>query len=752
VACARCHDHKFDPISTKDYYALAGIFFSTHILPNVGPKTGGPPMLRIPLESAAEKDQRAKRVAKAQELERELKRLTEQRYGEFARQMLPQTADYILAAADFRQQQAKNVDAFAAERKLHPFALRRWAESLAGGEDRLMLTKVRDVLGNAGIHGWRGTPDCPSLLVNTTQRETKILTFKLPPKSVAVHPGPKSGVVLAWKSPVAGKVRVRGELIDADPQCGDGIAWALDMRQSAGRRELATGEFANGSRQKLSDGKNGANLAAIEVAAGDVLELVVLPKLDYTCDTTLVDLTISTLDGSKSWTATIDLLDDIHSGNPHKDGYGNPGVWSFADMGERQRGVQPLPELNAWRRLPANASSSQRRQAAEVIQKEFSRVDSTSPFWIGAVEQESALPAEARSQLAALRKELDVAKKAAAAPAKFANGAQEGGVPGSPHAGVHDVHVHIRGRYDRLGELVPRRFVEILAGLQQTPTLQGSGRRELADWLTLPDHPLTARVMVNRLWQYHFGEGLVRTPSNFGKLGERPTHPELLDWLATEFVREGWSIKQMHRLIMLSATYRQSSNVELGMRNAESKTVPQSAIRNPQLIDPDNRLFGWMNRRRLEAEALRDNLLAVSGRLDRTTGGPATRDFNNPRRSLYQMTVRSDRSGFGPLFDVADPTALIDRRTVSTVAPQALFLLNNPFVIDDVRALSERLQKSAPKNEERIRRAYELLYARPPTIDEERVGLSFLRSQPAATAWLAYCQVLLCANEFVYVD
>ena len=159
-----------------------------------------------------------------------------------------------------------------------------------------------------------------------------------------------------------------------------------------------------------------------------------------------------------------------------------------------------------------------------------------------------------------------------------------------------------------------------------------------------------------------------------------------------------------------------------------------------------------MNRRRLEAEALRDNLLAVSGRLDRTTGGPATRDFNNPRRSLYQMTVRSDRSGFGPLFDVADPTALIDRRTVSTVAPQALFLLNNPFVIDDVRALSERLQKSAPKDEERIRQAYGLLYARPPSADEERVGLNFLHSQPADSAWFAYCQVLLCANEFVYVD
>ena len=145
------------------------------------------------------------------------------------------------------------------------------------------------------------------------------------------------------------------------------------------------------------------------------------------------------------------------------------------------------------------------------------------------------------------------------APIPYANGAQEGGVPGSPHAGVHDVSIHIRGRYDRLGEHVPRRFPEIVAGRQQTPITSGSGRLQLAQWLTRSDHPLTARVMVNRIWQQHFGEGIVRTPSNFGKLGQPPSHPALLDWLAREFVRGGWSIKHMHRLILRSATYQQSS-------------------------------------------------------------------------------------------------------------------------------------------------------------------------------------------------
>ncbi|HTU89507.1 MAG TPA: PSD1 and planctomycete cytochrome C domain-containing protein [Gemmataceae bacterium] len=322
-------------------------------------------------------------------------------------------------------------------------------------------------------------------------------------------------------------------------------------------------------------------------------------------------------------------------------------------------------------------------------------------------------------------------------PIPYANGAQDGGVPGSPHAGTHDVRIHIRGRYDRLGPLAPRRFPEILAGREQKPIASGSGRLDLARWLTRPDHPLTARVMVNRIWQQHFGEGIVRTPSNFGKLGRPPTHPELLDWLALEFVRSGWSIKQMHRLILSSATYQQSSE-------AMAETLKS---------DPDNLLFGRMNRRRLEAEALRDSMLAVSGRLDRASGGPAVRDFAAPRRTLYLTTIRSDRSGFGPLFDAADPTAPVDKRTVSTVAPQALFLMNNPFVLAQTQALAKRLLAIGTNDLARIEHAYVLLYGRPPTAEEVGIGLDFLhRAGAGERGWEEYGQALLCANEFSYVD
>src|SRR5262249_47748640 len=154
--------------------------------------------------------------------------------------------------------------------------------------------------------------------------------------------------------------------------------------------------------------------------------------------------------------------------------------------------------------------------------------------------------------------------------------AQEGGVPDSPHAGTHDVKVHIRGRYDRLGELVPRGFPEIVKVADAPKITAGSGRKELADWLTRPDHPLTAPVIVNRVWQHHFGRGIVNTPSNFGLLGEKPTHPELLDYLASTFIEDGWSLKKLHRRILLSATYRQSAEGDEATRAK----------------DPDNALFG----------------------------------------------------------------------------------------------------------------------------------------------------------------
>jgi hypothetical protein len=319
---------------------------------------------------------------------------------------------------------------------------------------------------------------------------------------------------------------------------------------------------------------------------------------------------------------------------------------------------------------------------------------------------------------------------------------QEGGVPESPHEGLHDVKIHLRGRYDHLGDIAPRRFPRLLAGDEQKPITAGSGRLELANWLASPDNPLTARVMVNRLWQHHFGEGIVRTPNNYGKLGVPPTHPELLDYLARRFMDSGWSIKAMQRAIMLSATYQQSS-------------VPMPATFK---ADPDTLLFGHMNRRRLESEALRDSLLDAGGKLDLTLGGPSVRDLNTPRRTLYVTTIRSDRATYQFLFDAADPGAIVEKRIDSTVAPQALFLLNNPFVLAQIKALAQRVLKEAPADDPgRVKWLYQLLYGHPASKPEIQLGLRALAAARAgvkekAAAWEEYCQILICANEFIYVD
>jgi hypothetical protein len=352
------------------------------------------------------------------------------------------------------------------------------------------------------------------------------------------------------------------------------------------------------------------------------------------------------------------------------------------------------------------------------------------PFAPTAAEVEAGLTAGERDRLKALRSEEAALRKELAAEVPFAHGCLEGGCPQSPQAGVHDVRVHVRGRYDRLGKPVPRRFPVILAGEDQPPITSGSGRKELADWIASPANPLTARVMANRVWQHHYGEGIVRTPGNFGHLGERPTHPELLDYLADRLVKSGWSLKALHREMLLSATYQQSS-------------VPDPATR---AADPDNRLLGRMPRRRLDAEEIRDAMLAVSGGLDRAMGGKSVRDVNSPRRALYLMTVRSDRSTFRELFDAADPTAVIDRRGESTVAPQALWLLNHPFAAARAKALADRAAKV--DEDGRIDWLYRTLYARPPTAKEAEIG----RAAVERIGWEGYAQVLLCANEFVYVD
>ncbi len=362
---------------------------------------------------------------------------------------------------------------------------------------------------------------------------------------------------------------------------------------------------------------------------------------------------------------------------------------------------------------------------------------------------EGLLEEARKGELTALKQQLETAKKAAPPKFAFAHALVEGK--------GENMKLHVRGNPNRTGEEVPRRFLTVLSKTDSAPFTQGSGRLELARAIASPDNPLTARVIVNRLWQQHFGRGIVGTPSNFGTLGERPTHPELLNYLANRLVTEGWSLKRLNREILLSATYRQSS-----------ADIPANSA-----VDPENRLLWRMNRRRLDVEAWRDALLSVSGSLDGAVGGLsgnlASADFR--RRTLYGAVSRHNLDGLLRLFDFPDPNITSERRTVTTVPLQQLFVLNSDFMVRQAKALAARVTPtSANDDAARIRATYRLLFGRDATDFEVQLGMEFLTAAaadeaaesaaaggptPAKSAlsrWEQYAQVLLSANEFAFVD
>ena len=322
-----------------------------------------------------------------------------------------------------------------------------------------------------------------------------------------------------------------------------------------------------------------------------------------------------------------------------------------------------------------------------------------------------------------------------------------------------NARIHRKGDPKSLGPEVPRGFIEVIPGPAARPITQGSGRRELAEWITDPAHPLTARVFVNRIWQHHFGAGLVLTSDNFGRMGEPPSHPELLDWLAATFVEDGWSLKKLNRRIVLSRAYQLASD---GPASSEA-------------ADPTNR-FVWRHQRRLlDAETVRDSLLFVSGALDLSPGEAhpfpplsdknfASFNLNRPfaafyptaKRSVYVMTPRLRPHPELDLFNGPDRNASTSRRTTASITTQALFLLNSPTINDTAARFAERIA-TATDDVARIQRAFQLTVGRDPDADELAQLREFLaRYQQSGdvaprAAWNALSKVILNANEFFFL-
>ena len=363
-----------------------------------------------------------------------------------------------------------------------------------------------------------------------------------------------------------------------------------------------------------------------------------------------------------------------------------------------------------------------------------------------------------------------------------------------------NARVQLRGEPSQPGAEVTRGFLKVLGGQTLPPGCAGSGRLELAGWLTARTNPLTARVMVNRLWQHHFGRGLVATPNDFGTQGRRPTHPELLDWLASRFIESGWSIKAMHRLILNSAAYQQTSVIS-DQSSVISNQYPEvsdaaegqaiavtgktmGSATNTSSLNTESLItdyFSPFSRQRLDAEQLRDALLAVSGELDPAPGGahpfppehkwaftqhaPFDAVYESKKRSVYLMQPRIRKHPFLALFDGADPNASTGERGVTTTPLQALFAMNDKFAHEQAAAFARRLLREEVEDRFRLERAYLLGFARrarPEEVRESLACLEAVRTQwrtngippevQALQAWSSVARALLGSNEFLFID
>ena len=770
LSCARCHDHKFDPFTARDYYAMAGIFFSTQI---ATPRTDAP-LMRVPLLTQGDRELRKGLQAKLVELETQLSQLEDSRRAQLRAKLVPHTSRYLQAAWELERDRLQTFDTTRISQAveeisrafdLDPVIVRAWDRALGQrvGQGELLNVAVVDA-PEKGVFCWKTDAVQPLFLANSTPRDVYVPGHMIP-HSVAVHPTPSRGVAVAWRSTFQGSIHVSGRVSDAH-QGGNGIEWSLEKSHGVDVTHLATGSFGRGEKTEF-----GSALDPVTIHPGDRIRLVIFPKAgNHVCDLTRLELELKEAGGAgRTWNLAKDVVGNPAQGNPHNDSYGNPAVWQFLHMVRRlgQLG-ETKPEIDAlqpWFTAATTGDTTTVVAACDHLQGQLLRGPKSNEKivalrdWLVSSDgllgkgDQVALSVGDAAQRDELMRQRDALRERLL-PVDVALAAHEGGVSNTVHEGFQDARIHIRGDYTRLGAQIARGVPASLAGQNTFPVDAGSGRVELAEWIANKSHPLTARVMVNRIWLHHFGAALVRTPGDFGRQGEMPTHPLLLDWLANYLVTSSWSIKSIHRRLLSSAAYQQSG----GERDRRSD-------REGLRLDPENRWWSRVESQRLEVEAIRDAILAVAGELDRRIGGPSaarypggysrterkTAVFSSRRRALYVMTIRGESSDGPFVLDAADPNRVVHQRSVSTTAPQALLMMNDPFVRSVAEILSLRILRSADRQEERVEHLYQLLYGRAPSMRELAASQRFL-GQPSGDRqrWDDYCHALLCTNELIY--
>ena len=759
MGCARCHDHKFDPLSQRDYYAAAGIFKSTATMANLGFVSR---WNERPLGRAAAIEARRAHAEKLEAAKRELAALRERAGQAAARAPLASLSSYMLAGT----RAAWRVALFEAEDHSRGNLIR---DANQYGSSEVVVARTGE--GGLQFAEYDITfvrPARARLEVRYAARESRPMVVKLDGVVVAEaalgevtgswNPDGQRWTSVATFDVRAGRNVLRFErhgpaphldqlLVVAGEDGAEPPAWPLiDDIDSALAPELVRAWAAH--------------LAGAERRDDALFALwsrfAALPEAEFESRARTLAEELRTKRAAGELAAWNPLVLGLLDGLPPQ---------SLRELAGRYQ-VLFVAADRAWTELKARNKDAQALEDAALEALRKVALGGESPFRLPAEQLESLYASEERAAIAA--KSAEAAELERTLPPML---------PSAPAVRdaekVADMQLLRRGSHlDPVGDAVPRGAPAELASahaMEPIPAGQ-SGRLQLARWMASPHNPLTARVAANRIWQGHFGRGLVASSSNFGVRGDVPTHPELLDWLAGELVARGWSQKALHRLICQSATYRMSSD-------ARAEALEK---------DVQNTLLSRQNRRRLDAESLRDALLASSGQLDRALGGTlletgngdyVTNDqsangarYDVPRRSLYLPIIRNAMLDLFSSFDYPDPSVTVEARPATTSPSQALYLMNSPLVVEASRKL---VAAATGEGRLRVERLYLAALGRRPSAVEEARALRFVEgtteAQPSmgadvgkpapmaapvaqAEAWRAFAQVLLVSNEFLYVD
>ena len=784
IACARCHDHRFDPIRQEDYYALAGFLDSST---NVQACVDSPAARRHSAEAArqiAELNRKIERLENRREVQAAL---TSSRLEEAAKisAYLMATRDVLRKSEDTPSRKA--IEAAASKHDLPPDRLSRWVEAVAEAASR----------NDPVLFAWNQLLDAGEkrfdrrarALAARLRKWNEQIAASLDGEPFADFEGPDWG---GWTP--AGEAFTEGpsHLAPPDTSGWRGSGFASSYRGSDAFTGRLTSPRFKVEKQHLTFLMSGGNEPG-RISVNVILNSQVLHEPEDVVTTGNGELrmvrkqfNLEAYRGEEIFLEIVDESPDSHVVVDHltfTDTLPPPDDWVRTNeqvIGSLDHAPSPqavaerigrkiIAALTSWQqRLDHAGETADHAGANNNAGGRANRNDpATEELLRWAINRRSLLAAEggidrfaegaSRKRLATLRRQKREIEKNLS-PSTLAIVSRDVGSINEP--------LQIQGNPHHLGDIIPRRFPQALT-TEDPPNIQaGSGRLLLADWIASAKNPLSARVMVNRIWQHHFGTGLVATVDNFGRLGEEPSHPKLLDFLARRFIDSGWSIKAMHRLMLVSRAYQQSSR-------ASAKAIE---------IDPGNRLLHHMPHRRLEAECIRDELLAISGQLDPQLFGSSKPVHLTPfmegedlpeisgpldggrRRSIYLEVRRNHITPLLATFDFPKPQTTVGRRTASLLPSQALALLNDEFVIQQATAWARRLLKPRQPDDARIRRMYREAFCRSPDEGELARCRMFLDRQRQTyrrqgvshpeieqLCWADLCHVLFNLEEFIFI-